>query len=234
MAATDQLFAGAIPDIYDGFMVPLLFDFYALDLTQRLAQFEMRDVLEAAAGAGALTRPMARRLPAATRIVATDLNQAMLDLAARRLPADSRIGWQQADALALPFEDKAFDAVVCQFGVMFYPDKMRGYREARRVLRPGGHFLFNIWDKISENQFAHAVHNALGALFGADAPDFMARTPHGYHDAAKIQEELRAAGFSSVSVEAVEAVSRARSPLHAAIAFCQGTPMRSEIEARYP
>ena len=124
--------------------------------------------------------------------------------------------------------------MVCRFGVMFYPDKVRGYREARRVLKPGGRFLFNVWDKISENHFAHSVHDALRALFGADAPDFMARTPHGYHDIVKIEEELRAAGFASVSAEILEGVSRASAPRDVATAFCQGTPMRNDIEARYP
>ena len=124
-------------------------------------------MLETAAGTGVLTRALASRLPALARIVATDLNQPMLDHAAARQPGDTRITWQQADALALPFADASFDAVACQFGVMFFPDKVQGYREARRVLKPGGRFLFNVWDQISENEFADVVTEALAAAVSA-------------------------------------------------------------------
>ncbi len=170
MVATDKLFAGSIPDIYDRFLVPLIFEAYARDLAGRLAKTEPRDVLEIAAGTGVLTRAIAARLPGDVRIVATDLNQPMLDHAAARQPHDDRphdgrIQWRQADALALPFEDHSFDVVACQFGVMFFPDKVQGYKEARRVLKPGGHFFFNVWDRISENEFADVVTQALAALF---------------------------------------------------------------------
>jgi len=140
MAATDRLFAGSIPEIYDRLLVPLIFESYALDLAERLASIEPRHVLETAAGTGVLTRAIASRLPAHASIVATDLNEPMLSHAAARQPHDRRIVWRQADALALPFEDQAFDAVACQFGVMFLPDKIQSYREARRILKPGGYF----------------------------------------------------------------------------------------------
>ena len=231
MVATDKLFAGSIPEIYDRFLVPLIFESYALDLASRLAKTDPRDVLETAAGTGALTRAIASRLPAYARIVATDLNQPMLDYAARQA-RHGRIEWRQADALALPFEDQDFDVVACQFGVMFFPDKVQGYKEAYRVLKPGGHFFFNVWDRISENEFAETVTEALAALFPHDPPRFMARTPHGYHDVERIREELNAAGFTSPSVDAVDDRSKASSPRDAAIAFCRGTPLRNEVEAR--
>ena len=212
MQTTDRLFAGSIPEIYDRFLVPLIFEAYALDLAERVARANPRDVLETAAGTGVLTRAIASKLPAHARIVATDLNQPMLDHAAARLPHDGRIAWRQADALALPFEDRAFDVVACQFGVMFFPDKVQGYKEARRVLRPGGRFLFNVWDRISENVFAQVVTEALGRLFPLDPPSFMARTPHGHHDVGKIREELTAAGFASIAAETVDGTSRAASP----------------------
>jgi ubiquinone/menaquinone biosynthesis C-methylase UbiE len=152
MVASDKLFAGSVPEIYDRLLVPLIFESYALDLAGRLAEAGPRDVLETAAGTGVLTRALAARLPGEARIVATDLNQPMLDRATARQPSDGRIAWRQADALALPFPDEGFDAVACQFGAMFFPDKVRGYEEARRVLKPGGRFLFNVWDRISENE----------------------------------------------------------------------------------
>jgi len=232
MVATDKLFAGSIPEIYDRLLVPLIFEPYALDLAGRLAEARPRDVLETAAGTGVLTRALAARLPAEARIVASDLNQPMLDRAAARQPGDGRIEWRQADALALPFADGSFDAVACQFGVMFFPDKAQGYGEARRVLKPGGRFLFNVWDRIAENEFADVVTEALAALFPHDPPRFMARIPHGYHDVDRIRAELAAAGFADIAVEAVDARSKAASPRDPAVAYCQGTPLRNEIEAR--
>ena len=232
MVATDKVFAGSIPEIYDRFLVPLIFESYAFDLAKRLAQTDPRDVLETAAGTGVLTRAIASRLPANARIVATDLNQPMLNHASARQSGDGRIEWKQADAQALPFEDQSFDVVACQFGVMFFPDKVQGYKEACRVLKLGGHFFFNVWDRISENEFADVVTEALAALFPHDPPRFLARTPHGYHDEKRIREELKAAGFTSISIDAVDAISKAASPRDPAIAYCQGTPLRNEIEAR--
>jgi ubiquinone/menaquinone biosynthesis C-methylase UbiE len=232
MVATDKLFGGSIPEIYDRFMVPLIFEPYARDLAERLAKAGPRDLLETATGTGVLTRAMASRLPQSTRITATDLNQPMLDYAKARQPDDGRTAWKQADALALPFEDQTFDAVVCQFGAMFFPDKVAGYKEARRVLRSGGHFMFNVWDRISENDFADTVTQALAEVFPGDPPRFMARTPHGYHDVDRIRADLKAAGFTNVSVDAMNARSKAPSAHDPAIAYCQGTPLKNEIEAR--
>lgn len=232
MVATDKLFAGSIPEIYDRFMVPLIFEVYARDLADRLAKAAPQDLLETAAGTGVLTRAVAARLPVSTRITATDLNQPMLDYARMRLSDDGRITWKQADALALPFGDQSYDAVTCQFGAMFFPDRVAGYKEARRVLKPGGHFIFNVWDRISENDFADTVTQALAEMFPDDPPRFMARTPHGYHDVDEIRADLKAAGFANASVDVVDARSKASSARDAAIAYCQGTPLRNEIEAR--
>jgi SAM-dependent methyltransferase len=232
MVATDKLFAGSIPEIYDRVLVPLIFESYALDLPRRVAGSGAREVLETAAGTGVLTRAIAAQLPAGARIVATDLNQPMLNHAASRQAHDQRITWQQADASALPFEDQGFDAVACQFGAMFFPDKVGAYKEAGRLLKTGGRFFFNVWDRISENEFADVVTEALATFFPHDPPRFLARTPHGYHDVGRIRGDLDAAGFAQISIEAVDGKSTAPSPLDPAIAYCQGTPLRNEIEAR--
>ena len=232
MVDSDKLFAGSIPKLYDTLMVPLIFEAYAADVAERVAASSPGSVLETAAGSGVVTRALAPKLGAGACYVVTDLNQPMLDYAAAHLTGDSRITWRQADALALPFEDAAFDLVCCQFGAMFFPDRAAAYREARRVLRPGGHFLFNVWDAIEENEFANEVTNALAEMFPNDPPRFMARTPHGYHDTALIRRELEGAGFGSVAIDTKAEQSRAASPRIPAVAYCQGTVLRTEIEAR--
>lgn len=155
----------------------------------------------------------------------------MIDHAAERIPSN-RVSWQKADAQALPFPDGAFDAVICQFGVMFFPDKQKAYREARRVLKPGGHFIFNVWDRIEYNEFAGTVTTAVADMFANDPPLFLARTPHGYHEKQAVIAEVRSAGFTDVAVETLTRRSVAASCRDPAIGFCQGTPLRNEIEAR--
>jgi ubiquinone/menaquinone biosynthesis C-methylase UbiE len=232
MSESDKVFAGSIPENYDRHMVPLIFESYARDIAQRIATLAPKAVLETAAGSGVVTRAVTPVLSPDVSYVVTDLNQPMLDYAKARQGADSRIRWQKADAQALPFDDAAFDLVCCQFGAMFFPDRPSGYREAKRVLKSGGCFLFNVWDRIEENVFADDVTNALAALFPNDPPRFLARTPHGYHDTALILSDLAKAGFSDVTIDTREAQSRALSARHVALAYCQGTPLRNEIEAR--
>jgi len=234
MAESDKVFAGSIPKLYDTLMVPLIFQAYADDTAELVAGFSPGAVLETAAGSGVVTRALAPKLGADARYVVTDLNPPMLDYAASRQPPDSRIEWRQADALDLPFEDTSFDVVCCQFGAMFFPDRTVGYAEARRVLRPGGRFVFSVWDRIEENAFADDVTNAVATLFPNDPPRFLARIPHGYHDVALIRDELGRAGFANVQIETKEKLSRGPSARDVAMAYCQGTPLRNEIEARDP
>src|SRR5690349_9605798 len=232
MLESDKVFAGSVPENYDRYMVPLIFAPYAADLAQRAASFSPAAVLEIAAGTGVVTRALAPKLASDADYIVTDLNQPMLDYAASRQAPDDRIKWRQADALALPFENAGFDLVCCQFGAMFFPDRTSAYREAKRVLKRGGHFLFNVWDRIEENVFADDVTNALAKMFPDDPPRFLARTPHGYHDTALIRSELQDAGFSCVVIETKAEQSRASSPRIPAVAYCQGTVLRTEIEAR--
>lgn len=230
--ASDKVFAGSIPKIYETYLVPLIFEPYAADLAARLRSRPLSRVLEIAAGTGVVTRALAAVLPGTVSIVATDLNQGMLDQAA--VAGTPRpVEWRHADAMHLPFGDATFEAVVCQFGVMFFPDKPKAFSEARRVLRPGGIFIFNVWDRISENEFADTVTSALESVFPKDPPRFMARTPHGYHDRHAIERDVAAGGFTArPRIDTVAARSRAPSSRDVAIAYCQGTPLRSEIETR--
>ncbi len=234
MARSDAVFAGSIPEFYDSLMVPLIFEDYAAHLAGLVAAGSPGAVLETAAGSGVVTRALAPKLGASARYVVTDLNQPMLDYAAARQGRDGRLEWRQADALSLPFEDATFDVVCCQFGAMFFPDRVAGYAQARRVLRPGGRFVFNVWDRIEENAFADAITQAVAGVFPHDPPQFLARTPHGYHDIARIREDLRRAGFTDIAIDTRAEVSRAPSPRDVATAYCLGTPLRNEIEARDP
>jgi SAM-dependent methyltransferase len=229
---TDKLFAGSIPKLYETYLVPLIFEPYAADLANRLSSKSLTRVLEIAAGTGVVTRALASVLPEHVSIVATDLNQAMLDHASR-VETKRTVEWRKADAMQLPLGDGTFDAVVCQFGVMFFPKKATAFSEARRVLAPGGVFIFNVWDRITENEFADTVTTALESLFPKDPPRFLARTPHGYHDPHIIQRDLADGGFNaSPRIDTLAARSRAASARIPAIAYCQGTPLRNEIESR--
>lgn len=234
MADIDKVFTGSIPKLYDTHLVPLIFEPYAADLAHRLASRSLARVLEIAAGTGVVTRALASALDENVSIVATDLNQAMLDHASA-VGTKRAVEWRQADAMQLPFGDGMFDAVVCQFGVMFFPDKSKSFSEARRVLKPGGIFIFNVWDRIAENEFADVVTTALESLFPNEPPRFLARTPHGYHDHRMIKRDLADSGFiNAPRIDTLAARSRAPSFRIPAVAYCQGTPLRNEIEARYP
>ncbi|PVE25231.1 SAM-dependent methyltransferase [Microvirga sp. KLBC 81] len=233
MSATDAAFAGSIPATYEHYLGALLFEPFAEDLAARLKGVTSDRVLETAAGTGIVTRALVNVLPPEVEIVASDLNQAMLDLAQTKLHA-SNVTWCQTDAQTLPFEDSSFDAVVCQFGVMFFPDKPAAYREALRVLKPGGRFLFNVWDSLDANLVSKVVSDQAIEMFPEDPPRFIERTPFGYFDQDRIEGELQLAGFEDVTIEPVEKVSHAISARHAAIGLTQGTPLRGEIEARAP
>jgi SAM-dependent methyltransferase len=231
MKASDTQFAGSIPALYDQHLGPVLFAPYAADLAERVARAAPKRVLEIAAGTGRLTSELVRRLPGAS-IVATDLNQPMIDYASKHVHGP--IEWRQADAMALPFADGAFDAVVCQFGAMFFPDKPRAYAEARRVLRPGGRFWFNSWSGLEKNELAAVVTEVVTARFDPETTRFLACVPYAYADAAAIRRDLVAGGFTAPQIEPVVLTSPAESARSVAVGFCEGTPMRLELEARHP
>lgn len=232
MATNDVIFSGSIPEVYDRYMVPLVFAPYARVVGERAASFRPARILETAAGTGAVTEALHRAVRAAD-IVATDLNAPMLDRAARRIGSPN-VRFQIADAQSLPFDDESFDLVVCQFGVMFFPDKIRGHSEARRVLRDGGRYLLVIWDRVERNAATMVAAGAVADLVPGEAGRFYERVPFRYHDVATIERDLTAAGFERIEIETVELRSRAASARDAAIALVQGTPMRTDIEQSAP
>jgi ubiquinone/menaquinone biosynthesis C-methylase UbiE len=232
MSEADRAFSGSIPELYDRHLGPMLFEPYALDLARRFEGFQGA-VLETAAGTGRVTRALAAAIDPRATLTATDLNEPMLARAAEAVHAPN-ITWRQADAQALPFGDDTFDAMVCQFGVMFFPDKAAAFSEARRVLKPGGRFVFNVWDSLQANDVSRVAHETVAALFPDDPPEFMTRTPFGYHDEPRIRSTLTEAGFADVQVEVVALPTPAKSAAEAAVGLCSGTPLRGEIEARRP
>jgi ubiquinone/menaquinone biosynthesis C-methylase UbiE len=209
-------------------MVPLLFGPYAEIVAGRARLLQPTRILETAAGTGVVTSALHAALPNA-EIVATDLNQPMLDVAAARIRSD-KVRFVAADALQLPFVDSSFDLVVCQFGIMFFPDKIAANAEARRVLREGGRYLLVIWDSIDHNLATKVAGAAVARLFPEDDGAFYERIPFRYHDVAQIEHDLLAAGFDDIELETIELMSRAATAADAAKGLCQGTPMRSEIE----
>lgn len=232
MSSTDTVFAGSIPALYDRYN-HAKFQPHAAYVAARLAALTEGAVLEIAAGTGIVTAELVRTLPPQVAITATDLNAPMVDFAAAK-PGMERVTWRQADAMSLPFPGASFDAVVCQFGVMFFPDKARAHAEAHRVLRPGGRYVFNVWDEITANEASHLIEETLATLYPARPPRFFSRTPMGYHDPVKIRADLRAGGFDDCTIEVASAEWRARSATDAAIGITQGTPLRAEIEAADP
>jgi ubiquinone/menaquinone biosynthesis C-methylase UbiE len=231
MTATDTAFTGSIPGLYDRCLGPLLFEPYAEEVARRAARLGPDRILEVAAGTGIVTDALARSLPEAA-IVATDLNPAMLDVARQRVRS-GKVSFQAADAQDLPFRDGEFDIVVCQFGVMFYPDKVKGDAEARRVLRDGGHYLLVIWDRLDRNPASQIAHDAVAALYPDNPPSFLARTPFGYADPEVIERDLRAAGFSRIAIDTVELKSRNQANASdAAVGLVGGCPLAGEIEER--
>lgn len=226
----DRVFAGSIPALYERYMVPMLFAPYAADLAEHARILAPRRLLEVAAGTGVVTRALAAALPE-TEIVATDLNQAMLDDAATRI-SSPWVALRQADGQALPFADGSFDLVVCQFGVMFFPDRQQGFREARRVLAPSGRYLFNVWADLGANDFAQAITEELETRFPENPPRFLMRTPYGHHNIEHLTSDLSAAGFMDVKVESVDHIGRAASVRDVVLGLGQGSPLRAEIEAR--
>ena len=224
-------FAGTIPENYDSGLGPHLFVDFAADLARRAVAAKPGRVLETAAGTGIVTRMLRDSLPGSARLVASDLNPPMLSVARRKFGAAEKIEFQQADATALPFDDGAFDTIVCQFGVMFFHDKDKAYREAYRVLGRGGHYYFNVWDSFDFNPFARISHDTVGGFFNGDAPAFFT-VPFGYHRIDEIKSSLLAAGFTDISVHVLKIDKTITASRQFAEGLILGNPIIEEIRVR--
>jgi ubiquinone/menaquinone biosynthesis C-methylase UbiE len=233
MADSTAAFVGSVPENYDRFMGPMFFEPYAVDLAERLPIEGVETVLEIACGTGMVTRAIRDILPSSARIVATDLNQGMIDIAQGKFEGDDAVEFRRADATDLPFDAAEFDAVVCQFGVMFFPDKAAAMSEAFRVLKPAGTFLFNVWDRMEANEISLAVHEAVSETFPDDPPQFY-RVPFGFNDAAVIRSLLEDAGFTRVEVATVTKDSVSPDARSAAAGLVEGTPLIGQIMDRGP
>jgi SAM-dependent methyltransferase len=223
-------FTGSVPERYHRYLAPWLFDPYATDLAGRLPQRPVLRVLETAAGTGVVTRRLREALPSDATLVATDLNDAMVDYGRAAVP-DPGVVWQQADAQALPFEDDSFDVVVCQFGFMFLPDKVEGFREARRVLSTGGVLLGNVWHSRDENPVARILQELLEERIPEDPPRFL-DTPYGYGDHERLRADLTAAGWDDIRLDVVCKESDAPSAEDVALGYLTGTPLAHDLSER--
>jgi ubiquinone/menaquinone biosynthesis C-methylase UbiE len=233
MADATTAFVGKIPEHYDRYLAPLFFDPYADDLVARLAVSDGMRVLEVACGTGIVTRRLLQRLGGRGTVIATDLNEAMFAHTRTRLPRRGDAQYRTADGTSLPFESRSFDAVVCQFGLMFFPDKAAGAREALRVLRPGGAYLLNVWDALDRNPVPRITHATLQKFFPADPPTFYT-VPFNCHDADALSTLLREAGFTEVRCERVAKEGQSPSAADAAIGLIEGNPVYGEIVKRRP
>ncbi|MEK6702966.1 MAG: class I SAM-dependent methyltransferase [Planctomycetota bacterium] len=225
-------FTGSVPRTYHTYLGPMIFDDYAHDMARRLAVREGERVLELACGTGIVTREIVKTLPKSAKLLATDLNQAMLDVAKVEVADDYRVTYQAVDACELPFGDGSFEAIACQYGVMFFPDKVKAMAAAKRVLAPGGRYIFNVWDSLEHNPIPRAVHETLAAMFPVNPIPFLAKTPYGYSDRAEIERVVQAGGFGKCMTETVGFPCTAPTAQDAAKAWCEGTPILAALAER--
>jgi len=233
MASSNAAFVGSIPEIYDRYLGPVFFHHYADDLVARVPVSAGMRVLEAACGTGIVTERLIRRLGGQGTIVATDLNEAMFAHARRRGVNAPGLEWRQADATKLPFDDASFDAVVCQFGLMFFPDKAAGIREAFRVLKRGGRYVFSVWDSIDRNPIAKITHETAASFF-PDAPPQFYTVPFSLHDPAPIHGWLESTGFRNIEQQTLAKTGTSPSAAEATIGLIDGNPIHIDIMNRRP
>jgi ubiquinone/menaquinone biosynthesis C-methylase UbiE len=233
MKAEHARFSGSIPAAYDRYLGPILFQPYAEDLAAHLPIKKTVSVLELACGTGILTRVLRTHLPSKVKLIATDLNEPMFCQAPAKFAKNEKVRWLEADACDLPFDDRKFDAVVCQFGIMFVSDKALAAREAYRVLKRDGVFLFNVWDAMKHNKLGELAHRTITSYFKKDPPTFY-QVPFGYHNRAEIRRVLKQAGFRKIKTEVVAKVGKAKRAENVARGLVEGNPVAVAITKRDP
>jgi len=233
MTDDHSAFVGEIPALYEKYLGPLIFSEYAQDLSNRIVVPQQGQVLETAAGTGMATRKLRNALSSDVRITATDLNADMLEVAKDKFEKNENIEFKTADALELPFEDASFDAVACQFSLMFFPDKLRALRESARVLKPGGSLYFNIWDSLEHNHLIKTVDETIRECLADNPPDFY-NIPYGYFNIDVVKSLLIEAGFADIEIAVLPRISSADSARDVAMGFVMGTPCRLQIESSHP
>lgn len=224
-------FIGNIPDNYDRCLGPYIFEDYANDLARRAAGTAPTDVLELASGTGILTRKLRDTLPQETQLTASDLSSPMLSIAAEKFSKNETVEFSEANAMALPFDNSTFDLIVCQFGVMFFPDKPASFREARRVLSSGGQYIFNIWGSISQNPFSECANNVAARFFPEDPPGFY-KVPFGYSDPDIVMADMAAGGLLNITSETVSFDKTVDDWTRFAHGLVYGNPLLDEINNR--
>lgn len=229
--ASLSAFTGNVPQHYETYLGPLFFEPYAVDIAARIEKARHQTILELACGTGRVTKHLLAKLPAQGRLVATDLNEAMLTVAREKVQ-DDRIQWQAADAQALPYGDDTFDLAVCQYGVMFFPDKDKAFKEAARVLKSGGTFLFNAWDHLRHNALAQAAREVTEELFPDEPPTFLEKGPYSLFDKAAIERLTEAAGFIETGIETVSLIGIAATAGDAVNGIIDGTPISGFLHER--
>ena len=225
-------FSGAIPANYDEYLGPMFFEPYAIEVGKRIAALRPSSVLELACGTGRATKYLVDACAPGGKVTATDINPAMIDEARRKVPSD-RVEWNTVDAMTLPYADSSFDALVCQFGIMFVPDRVQAYSEAHRVLKSGGTLLVSSWDGLEFNPIPQIAEKLLHEYFPNDTPQFYT-IPFAYNDKSVMRSELMQAGFSDITIERVNLEGTNRSVEAAAIGLLEGNPVNGEILARDP
>lgn len=222
-------FTGSIPVNYDKYLGPILFEPYALDLAERLKKERIERLLELACGTGRVTRHLIDLIPDNGKLVAMDLNPAMLQVAKEKI-SSNKIEWQIANAQQLPFENEEFDHIVCQFGVMFFPDKEQSFREAARVLKPGGKYIFSTWEAVEKNPRINVMWQVISEVFGSESPDFLKKGPHSFYDQDEIERMLVNAGFKNIRIEVVSKDPKYNEPADLIRGFADGSPLTNYLK----
>jgi ubiquinone/menaquinone biosynthesis C-methylase UbiE len=230
---TPTAFAGSVPANYDQYLGPVLFEPYAIDLVSRINKASYKNVLELACGTGRVTKHLVSSLPAQGSLIATDLNKDMLNVAKNIIPG-THVKWMVVDAQELPFDENTFDHIICQFGVMFFPDKKKGFDEAYRVLQTNGRFLFNVWDSLEMNPRSAIIKQIMQEIMGDEAPDFLSKGPYSYYDKDIIEASLESAGFKNIKLEVVQKTAYYAFAEDLIKGFVDGSPLSAYLVQQSP